>query len=80
MEKLSSRLDCFDEEGKNAAMEYLNNCLTKFFHSKVKEERKRLERQGVPSDHVQDLSLCSMASFGLISKDEYKKQRSMKSQ
>lgn len=80
MEGLSTRLDCFDDEGKKAAVEYLNNCLTKFFHLKIKEERKRLERQGVPSDHIQDLSLCSMASFGLISRDEYRKQHSTKSQ
>jgi hypothetical protein len=80
MESLSNRLDCFDEEGKKAAMDYLNSCLTKFFHSKVKEERKRLERQGVPSSHIQDLTLCSMASFGLITKDEYRKQLLTKGQ
>lgn len=80
MDGLSKRLDCFDEHGKKEATDYLNNCLTKFFESKIREERKRLERQSVPSEHIQDLCLCSMASFGLISRDDYRKQRSTKSQ
>lgn len=73
MDEIVHRLDCFDETGKKEAVKYLNKSLTKFFQSKVKQQRKRLEKQGVDKDHIDDLCVISMYTLGLITKEESQK-------
>lgn len=73
MDDISSRLECFDEDGKNEAIQYLNKSLTKFFESKIKHYRKCLEKQGVDKSHIDDLSIMRMYGFGLTTKENAEK-------
>lgn len=73
MDEIVHRLDCFDDVGKQEAIQYLNKSLTKFFQLKVKTHRKCLEKQGVDKDHINDLNILRMYGFGLISKEEAQK-------
>jgi hypothetical protein len=74
MDIIARRLECFDEEGQKEALKYLDKCVTKFFQLKVKSQRKRLERDMVDKDHVDDLCVLSMLWFGLITQEEAKKR------
>ncbi len=75
MDELNTRIDeYFDEEGKIHISKYLNKCLTRYFKSKVKEHRKRLENEGVPANCVERECLWNMAGFGLITIEEAKRR------
>jgi hypothetical protein len=73
MEKLSARLDCFDEDGKEQIIKYLDKCITKFFQSNVRSHRKTLQKHGVNKDHIDDLCTLRMLSYGLITKEDASK-------
>ena len=73
MEGLITRLDCFDDDGKKIAIEYLNKCLTKFLQTIVREEKERLQRSDVDPNHIDQLCKNTMVNLGLISKDDPRK-------
>lgn len=74
MEPIAKRLECFDEEGQKEAFKYLDKCVTRFLQSKVKSQRKRLEKDMVDKDHIDDLCVLRMLWFGLITQEEAKKR------
>jgi hypothetical protein len=80
MDDLTNKLEFFTDEEKEKILINLNKCLNKFFQSKLIKKKKFLEKCGVNPDHIKDLQLCDMASFGIITMDEYKKQHSMQTQ
>jgi len=80
MDNIVNKLDFFTEKEQEKILANLNKQLNKFFQSKMKKKTKFLEECGVDPNHIKDLELCDMASFGIISMDEYKKQHSMQTQ
>ena len=74
METLLSRLECFDDDGKQEALKYLDKCVTKYFEKNCKDLRKRLEQQHVQKEHIEDLCTLRMLGLGLISVEDAKKK------
>lgn len=74
METIAKRLECFDEEGQKEAFKYLDKCVTRFLQSKVKSQRKRLEKDMVEKDHIDDLCVLRMLWLGLITPEDAKKR------
>ena len=73
MDGIAHRLDCFDEDGKKVAIDYLNKCLTKFLKSNVKKQRKFLKESGANDDQINDLCTLRMLGLGLITREDAKK-------
>lgn len=80
MDDITTKLEFFTDEEKEKILVNLNKRLNKLFQLKLSKKKKFLEHCGVDPDHIKDLELCDMASFGMLSIDQYKKQHSMQTQ